>query len=172
VTLGAGVQVLRLVIDAAGPTGIVGNINHLRLTRAGGVPAPTNLALGRPASSSSTEGGASGYDASRAVDASMSTRWSSAFADPQWIASDLGARSDITRVVLRWEAAYGADYQVQMSDDNATWTTIRTVIGSDGGIDDLTGLSGSGRYVRVLGTRRGTVWGYSLWEFEVYGSTA
>jgi endo-1,4-beta-D-glucanase Y len=30
-------------------------------------------------------------------------------------------------------------------------------------------LSGSGRYVRVYGTARGTAWGYSLWEFEVYG---
>jgi hypothetical protein len=27
----------------------------------------------------------------------------------------------------------------------------------------------SGRYVRLLGTQRGTAYGYSLWEFEVYG---
>ncbi|MFG2042432.1 chitosanase [Dactylosporangium sp. NPDC048998] len=33
-----------------------------------------------------------------------------------------------------------------------------------------TGLSGSGRYVRLYGTGRGTKWGYSLYEFEVYGS--
>ncbi|MFL5801733.1 MAG: hypothetical protein ACJ8CR_08315, partial [Roseiflexaceae bacterium] len=39
----------------------------------------------------------------------------------------------------------------------------------DGGVDDLT-VSGSGRYVRMYGTQRGTAYGYSLWEFEVYGS--
>ena len=36
VTLAAGVQRLRVVIDAAGPTGVVGNINYLRLTAAAG----------------------------------------------------------------------------------------------------------------------------------------
>ena len=105
VTLGGGVQVLRLVIDAAGATGVVGNVNYLRLARTVDPPPPpgsTNLALGRPALSSSTENAASLYP-SRAVDACMSTRWSSAFADPQWIVVDLGAPLDITRVVLRWE---------------------------------------------------------------------
>ncbi len=42
--------------------------------------------------------------------------------------------------------------------------------GENGGVDDHTGLSNSARYVRINGTARGTAWGYSLWEFEVYGS--
>src|SRR6185295_3727019 len=46
----------------------------------------------------------------------------------------------------------------------------RTVTGGDGGVDDLAGLSGPARYLRINGTRRGTQWGYSLREFEVYGS--
>lgn len=36
-------------------------------------------------------------------------------------------------------------------------------------MQDLTGLTGSGRYIRVYGTQRGTSYGYSLHEFEVYG---
>jgi hypothetical protein len=32
----------------------------------------------------------------------------------------------------------------------------------------LTGLSGTGRYVRMYGTVRGTQWGYSLWEFQIF----
>ena len=28
----------------------------------------------------------------------------------------------------------------------------------------------TGRYVRMYGTERTTIWGYSLWEFEVYGA--
>ncbi|MEK8104777.1 discoidin domain-containing protein [Micromonospora sp. M12] len=80
------------------------------------------------------------------------TRWGSAFGDPQWIDVDLGASYSINQVKLTWEAAYGSGYQIQTSPDGVTFTTIRTVTGGDGGVDDLTGLSGSGRYVRLLGT--------------------
>jgi hypothetical protein len=31
-------------------------------------------------------------------------------------------------------------------------------------------VSGSGRYVRMYGTTRATGYGYSLWEFQVYGT--
>jgi hypothetical protein len=31
-------------------------------------------------------------------------------------------------------------------------------------------VTGSGRYVRMYGTKRSTGYGYSLWEFQVYGS--
>ena len=170
VALSAGIQVLRVVIDAAGATGVVGNLNYLQVTSAAvSTPPPAaaaNLALGRAASSSSNEN--TSYVASLAVDGSTSSRWSSAFSDPQWLAVDLGASASISRVVLRWETAYGADYDIQTSSDNVSWTTVRSVTAGDGGIDDLTGLTASGRYVRVYGKRRGTPWGYSLWELEVW----
>ncbi len=38
------------------------------------------------------------------------------------------------------------------------------------GLQDLGGLSGTGRYVRMYGTVRATTYGYSLWEFEIYGT--
>ena len=38
-----------------------------------------------------------------------------------------------------------------------------------GGVVDLTALTGQGRYVRVYATKRATIYGYSLYEFEVYG---
>ena len=71
---------------------------------------------------------------------------------------------------LNWEAAYGKAYQIQTSNDAAAWTTIYTATAGDGGIDDLTGLAGNGRYVRMYGTTRATQYGYSLWEVEVYGT--
>ena len=40
----------------------------------------------------------------------------------------------------------------------------------NGTTDDLTGLSGSGRYVRMNGVTRGTAYGYSLYEMQVYGT--
>ena len=42
--------------------------------------------------------------------------------------------------------------------------------GGNGGEDDNTGLTGSGRYVRIYGTTRATQWGYSLYTFQVYGT--
>jgi hypothetical protein len=136
-------------------------------------PHSTNLALNRFTTSSSTEDSVDGrFQSPAAVDGRTDTRWSSAYSDRQWIAVDLGQPIDISRVVLNWETAYGADYQIQVSNDANTRTTIRTVTGGDGGTDNLTELSATGRYVRMYGTRRGTHWGYSLFEFEVYGSIA
>ncbi len=110
--------------------------------------------------------------ANDAVDGNPNTRWSSAYADPQWLYVDLGDRFNVSRVKLVWEVAFGRDYQIQVSDDAHSWQTIKSVTGSDGGVDEHPGLTGQGRYVRMLGTARGTGWGYSLWEFEVYGTPA
>ncbi|GAA4249208.1 galactose-binding domain-containing protein [Dactylosporangium darangshiense] len=130
-------------------------------------PQPADLAQGRPVTASSTDD--PGRPGSLAVDGSSSTRWSSAYSDPQWIAVDLGATYSLSRVRLNWEAAYGRAYQIQTSPDNATWTTVYSTSTGDGGVDDVS-LSGSGRYVRVYGTQRGTQWGYSLWDLNVYAA--
>jgi hexosaminidase len=58
---------------------------------------------------------------------------------------------------------------VQTSTDGTTWTTAASTTTGDGGVDDLT-VSATARYVRVQGTQRATSFGYSLWEFEVYGA--
>ena len=75
----------------------------------------------------------------------------------------------ISQVVLNWEAAYATGYQIQTSDDGTTWTTIYTTTTGTGGIETLN-VSGTGRYVRMYGTARATGYGYSLWEFQVYGT--
>jgi beta-glucanase (GH16 family) len=129
-----------------------------------------NLALNRPAVASSIEG--AGFEAAKAVDGSATTRWASVepATTAQWIYVDLGSTSTVARVVLNWEAAYATSYQVQTSNDASSWTSIYTTTTGNGAIDDLTGLSGSGRYVRVNCTVRGSAYGYSLWAFEVYGT--
>jgi hypothetical protein len=73
---------------------------------------------------------------------------------------------------LNWEAAYGSSYQIQVSNNATNWTTIFSTTSGNGGVDDLTGLSGSGRYLRMLGTARATSFGYSLWDFEVFASSS
>ncbi|RAO54715.1 Beta-glucosidase [Micromonospora saelicesensis] len=130
--------------------------------------APTLLSQGRPATASSSEN--AGTPASAAVDGNTGTRWASAFSDPQWLQVDLGARATISQVNLLWEGAYGRAFQLQTSDDGATWTTIYSTTTGTGGTQNLT-VTGAGRYVRMNGTARGTGYGYSLWEFQVYGET-
>jgi hypothetical protein len=135
---------------------------------AGDAQAQSLLSQGRPVVSSSNESG--NFPPAAAVDGSTATRWSSAFGDPQWIYVDLGAVSTITRVVLNWEAAYGRAYRIEVSSDATSWTSIYSTATGTGGINDLS-VSGSGRYLRLFGTQRGTVYGYSLWELQVYGSS-
>jgi len=125
------------------------------------------LSQGKAASASSTEN--AGTPASAAFDGDTGTRWSSAFSDPQWVEVDLGQSASISQVVLQWETAYGKAFQIQTSTDNANWSTIYSTTTGTGGTQTLT-VSGSGRYVRMYGTVRGTQYGYSLWEFQVYGT--
>src|SRR5688572_5656132 len=128
----------------------------------------TNLALNRPTTCSPTPQ----FPCAEAVDGNTGTRWASAAGvDPQFIQVDLGATYNISRVVLIWETAYASGYQVQVSGSaSGPWTNIYTTTTGNGATDDLTGLSGSGRFVRMNGTVRATQWGYSLWTFEVYGT--
>jgi hypothetical protein len=49
---------------------------------------------------------------------------------------------------------------------------MRTITGNTASVNDNTGLSGVGRYIRIYGTARTTQWGYSIWELEVYGTSA
>jgi hypothetical protein len=129
--------------------------------------ATTLLSQGRPATASSTESGA--FPASAAVDGNTGTRWSSQFSDPQWIRVDLGATATVNQVVLNWEAAYATAFQIQVSNDASTWTSIYSTTSGTGGTQTLN-VAGNGRYVRMYGTARATAYGYSLWEFQVYGA--
>jgi len=132
----------------------------------GGSCGAVNAALDKVTTASSTEN--AGTPASAATDGNPGTRWSSAFADPQWLEVDLGAAKAICAVTLNWEAAYATAFQVQVSADNANWTSIYSATTGSGGVQALTGLSGTGRYLRVYGTARATQYGYSLWELQVF----
>ncbi|MER7831994.1 discoidin domain-containing protein [Streptomyces sp. NPDC095602] len=130
--------------------------------------APVLLSQGRPVTASSQEGPAT--PAGAAVDGDHGTRWSSAFSDPQWLRVDLGAAAAISQVELRWEAAYAKAYRIETSQNGTDWTTAYSTTSGAGGTETLN-VSGTARYVRMLGTARATGYGYSLWEFKVYGST-
>lgn len=126
------------------------------------------LPVGSTATASSIE--KAGNEASKGIDNNFGTRWSSAFSDPQWLAVDMHATMNVSRVTLFWEAAYGKNFTIQISSDNTNWTTIATKTNGTGGTNDFPGLSSTGRYVRMLGTARGSTFGYSLWEVQIYAT--
>ena len=109
-----------------------------------------------------------------AYDEYMMTRWSS-FSNPdEWLSLDFGAEQSFQRVYLAWELAHGSDYDIQVSNDGAAWTTVAEV--RDGnGYQDIVDLDGSGRYVRILGIMRGMtdtggeIYGYSLFDVTICG---
>jgi len=128
-----------------------------------------NLALNKNATASSVETGTI-LVASNAVDGDLGTRWSSHNSDPQWISIDLGSFCDITKVILSWETAYAKSYKIQISDDGTYWTDVYSTTAGNGGSDNLS-LTFNARHVRMYGTERGnTAWGYSLFEFAIYGT--
>jgi hypothetical protein len=126
------------------------------------------LSQGRPVTASTAESAALGP--ANAVDGNPGTRWSSAFGDPQWIRVDLGSTATIDQVTLSWEAAYARSFQIQVSADGSAWTTVHSTTTGTGGTQTLA-VTGTGRYVRLYGTARATPYGYSLWEFQVFGTT-
>lgn len=136
---------------------------------ASSIAAGTNLALGQVTAASSTL-----QASANAVDGNAGTRWESNHGvDPSWISVDLGAGRTLTSVVIDWEAANAANYQVQGSNDNTNWTTLATRTGGAfGNRTDTNAVSGTYRYVRIYCTARsaGNNWGYSIFELKVYGS--
>ena len=166
---------------AGGPFTVTATVGSLTGTATFSVGAPsntnTNLALNKPARASSIENAT--WAAKNAVDGkSTGTRWSSsrtgttAQNNAQWLRVDLGATYNINRVRIIWENAYGKDYNVEISTDTVNWTPIKVVTGNSALTNDWTGLAGTGRYVRMSGKLRGTGYGYSIYELEVYGSAA
>jgi hypothetical protein len=128
----------------------------------------TNLALHKPTTCSSLE--STQYLCKYVDDGNVWTRWSSHWSDPQSIRIDLGQVYNINEVKINWENAYAKAFMLQVSNNAKTWTTIYSTTAGTGGVQDITGLSGSGRYIRMYGTKRGTVYGYSIWEMRVFGA--
>jgi hypothetical protein len=101
----------------------------------------------------------------------MGTRWSSSFNDPQAFIVDLGAVRQVDDVTLYWESAYGKEYYIRISDGVGAWSDVFHETNGDGGLDRIV-INAPARKIMMLGVQRGTSFGYSLFEFEVHGSTS
>jgi beta-glucanase (GH16 family) len=133
------------------------------------------LSYGKPALASTWQNDVNCNPCSpdKAFDDDPASRWATSstngWVDPGWISVDLGATAQISQVVLQWDPAYARSYQLQVSADNANWTNFYSTTTGDG-LKDVVNATGTGRYVRMYGTARSSAYGYSLWEFSIYGT--
>jgi hypothetical protein len=123
---------------------------------------------------------AGGLVADMAIDKDFTTRWESVFqVDPSWIDVDFGFPVHFSEVDILWQSDCASAYDIDISDDAATWTTLKSLTtnpvawqGPPNGWtnDDVEKISGVGRYLRVHGTKRAqSQHGYSIWEMRVLG---
>ena len=141
----------------------------------GGIPPPPppvgdNLALNKPIVSGSTSTDL--QPASWAVDGNLNTRWESIHGqDNKVLTLDLQEEVNISDILINWEGAYAATYNVEISTDSLQWTQVYSTTSGVAGVTRIT-LSDTpeGRYMRINCIKRGTVYGFSIWEIEVYGT--
>lgn len=130
-----------------------------------------NLALKKPVTVSSGNG-------AEAVDGNQGTRWS-ADGDDDFasIAVDLQKNYYIDQVTVRWERAYPSEYQIFISEtgkDNDWKKAAEDIIVEDTQKDQIITTqiqSIEARYVKIQCQGRNHVWGYSIYELEVYGKS-
>lgn len=106
------------------------------------------------------------YAAELAFDGNPQTRWASAPAGdkPAWLELDFGREVALDELTIHWETALAKEYEIRVSADRKTWQTIHRQADNAGGQERIRGLSGRGRYLRIVCLRPGQ-WGlFSIWE--------
>ncbi|GAA2611301.1 hypothetical protein GCM10010399_47680 [Dactylosporangium fulvum] len=152
--------------------------NTLTVTTTG---TPTvNLALNRPATADSqcaaTE--APGKAVNGTVNGGNADKWCSLGAT-KWWQVDLGSSQSVSRVVIRHAGAGGEntawntrDFDLQVSADGTTWTTVASPRGNTSNVTTSTFTATSARYLRlnVLAPTSNTDTAARIYEFEAYTS--
>ena len=100
--------------------------------------AATELEL-KPVAATASGSERADLGADKAIDKNNTTRWSSAFNDQQWLTLDFGSPVKVTRLLIKWENAHADSYQIQTSNDGTAWNTVKTISGSQGGDENISG---------------------------------
>ncbi|HTF12767.1 MAG TPA: discoidin domain-containing protein, partial [Asanoa sp.] len=162
---------LRMVVATAVAAALVTMGWQVPASAAGG----PNLALGKTASASSTNGG---FGTGNLNDGNAGSYWESSGALPQWAQIDLGASTSIDQVVLKLPGGWGARNQTVTLQGSTNGTTFSTVVGAasyafnpgTGNAVTINFTATSIRYVRAS-ISANTGWGAAqLSELEIYGA--
>ncbi len=142
-------------------------------------PETPNLALKKNAVASSFEK-ANQYNgnvdsiAAFAVDGDRKTRWSSDYfndsvPDNAWIYVDLGQKTTVKTVLIYWEDAFAKDFNIEVSDDANSWTTVAKIDNNKSkNVTVNLDKPVETRYVKIDCKKRFTQYGYSIFEIEIY----
>ena len=123
------------------------------------------ISLGKTVTASSTKEG----EPCDVADDNSSTRWAAEKRPGEWITIDLGEKMKVGGVRLNWEAAYARKYKVQVSEEGHWWRDVVNEENGEPGIAEYFFHEADARYVRMQGVELGNDYGYSLWDFDVYG---
>lgn len=135
--------------------------------------AMTGVALAEPMGVTASSVHSDDYPPAAAFDGDGQSRWASQSAGrPQWLQIDLGKPTQIDGIVIQWEHAYAAEYQVQESEDGKAWKTLYAKKDGKGGREEIGGLSARARFVRIYCTKPGPHGLYSIWEVDLLGPAA
>jgi hypothetical protein len=133
-----------------------GNVTDLR----GSAPFTVDLLPAPAIAASSVESGSAGFD--KATDGISTSYWGSlanAAQTVEWITLDTGSLHDIGEVRISSRPAgsvFPEDLQIQVSSDNASFTTVKTATGlpaTQGMTHTFSFPAASGRYVRIYITK-------------------
>ncbi|MCD5348223.1 family 20 glycosylhydrolase [Agromyces sp. S2-1-8] len=125
------------------------------------------------------------FEPARMNDGDSTTRWGSRYTRTspsdtydvtgEWAQIELAEPTYILKVVLDWEAAYSTDYEIQVSNDGATWTSLRRVTTPTGQAagghlvqEEVVDTSDAWSFVRVVSQATATKYGLSLYSFQVW----
>ena len=124
------------------------NLDYFRLDR---IVDETNIAYKKPVTSGATQ---TGHGADNAVDADEGTRWAANSKEDNWLTIDLEGMYEIEEVEFLFERAYASSFEIQLSRDNETWVTARTVrnFNNDADIGDGNKITWNSKTEQRLGS--------------------
>ena len=132
-------------------------------------PSGSNLALNKPVSVSTTERCCTPTGMN---DADPQSIWLSWYIDNQWAVIDLGSSQAFSQVNIDWEGGngrrgYAAQYDIQVSNTNGNWQTVKTINNGDGNQDMNNVGRQTARYVRLNLRKRGALRGFAIKNIEI-----
>jgi len=126
------------------------------------------------AAAASSEQNAGHFAAGNAIDFRQDTRWSSepTQSAPQWLRLDFGQRKFVSSLSISWETAFSPSYEIQASDDAVNWAVVRKVTNDKPGVQSVSGLDLTARYLRIFARIMSSFGNVSIIELTVFGDNS
>lgn len=106
-------------------------------------------------------------DANKVTDGKTNTRWAAQNNDNESITIDL--EQPCYQVSILWENAYAKGYKIQGSLDDHNYFDIHYETNGQGSLENIYFDTTLVKYVKMQGIKRAIGYGYSIYEFEIYG---